>query len=169
MASAMVSVLRGKQRYLWVAGALCWIALILYSSTNDAERRCDAAIERLASWLDTSQDRGDDGKPDYFVAKKAIHVALFLTLAFVLSKALDNRNRSSLVVIACLGVCIGSTSELLQQYFPGRTAGIGDALLNASVTSAGGLLFRRRGGPQATRSRVPNCLPDRSAETRSTG
>lgn len=136
---------------LWLVVSMLWTGVILYASTATAERLTDHALGSLIT-LFAPASTPDDGTPaDYFWEKKAIHVILFATLAFFLSRASVETAGLTPGVIVLIGAGIGASSEAFQFLFPTREPSLRDVLINASATCAGVLAFhpwgRRHNGP----------------------
>jgi VanZ family protein len=107
--------------------ALAWIALIFFSSTSLAARWCEQAFRLLfGPSSSTPQTRY---QILHFLAEKSLHVMLFAVLGWLLWKALPPA-RGKLVAILLAGLLVGSSSEFLQGFFPGRDPAIRDVLLN---------------------------------------
>lgn len=123
-----------------------WGVLILYSSTNAAERTCNQALARCQELLFGPDLSPDTGEPDsHFVLKKAVHMTLFLVFAFLLTQALEGNRRQIVLMTLLAGGLTGCLSELLQNFFPGREPTVRDALINLTSTGIGALLFSRSG------------------------
>ncbi len=140
---------------VWAALSALWAGLILYSSTTHAERLTNLALDRIfALFSDAAQGSGP--APEYFWEKKALHVLLFLTLAFLLSRTARSAACLTPGIIMLAGAGVGVLSELFQWFFPGREPSLADALLNAAATCAGVLAFhpwgRRQTRPATTLS-----------------
>ena len=130
----------------WAAASLLWAGLILYSSTNHAERTFDnflTWIEAVFTKVDTQAP--DALPPDRFWHKKGMHLGMFFGFAFLLSRtAADARRRARYPIILAAGVLLGIVSELVQFSYPGREPVLRDVLINAAGTALGALVFVRR-------------------------
>ena len=85
----------------------------------------------------------------YLIVDKGFHVTLFFILALLLCRALLPFPRRTLVVLA-YGAVVGSCSEYLQSFFPGRDPALRDVLINLGGTALGlaanSFLFPPHGG-----------------------
>ncbi|HVX68026.1 MAG TPA: VanZ family protein [Bryobacteraceae bacterium] len=138
-----------RRGWLWLIASSLWAGVIFYSSTSSAERLCDRALNGLIALLSPSSQFNDGVPPDYFWEKKAIHVALFFTLAFLLSRTSAYTTRLAPGHIVLLGAAIGTASELLQLLFPSREPAVRDTLINTAAVCAGVLAFHPWGRRQA--------------------
>ena len=75
----------------------------------------------------------------HLLADKGFHVTLFLVLAVLLWKALPPGSWK-VAGILILGAIMGSASEFLQSFFPGRDPAIRDVLINIAGTAIGATL-----------------------------
>ncbi len=66
---------------------------------------------------------------------------MFFILALLLCQALPSGRRKEYQVIAA-GAIIGSCSEYLQSFFPGRDPAIRDVLINVAGTALGLLAYK---------------------------
>ena len=72
----------------------------------------------------------------HLVADKGLHVTLFAVLAFLLWQAYASKQRK-IVWILLTGLVVGSCSEFLQRFFPGRDPAVRDVLINLGGTALG--------------------------------
>jgi VanZ family protein len=72
----------------------------------------------------------------HLLADKGFHVTLFLVLAVLLWKALSP-GPWKVARILILGAILGSASEFLQSFFPGRDPAVRDVLINIAGTAFG--------------------------------
>ena len=72
----------------------------------------------------------------HLLADKSVHVSLFVILAVLLWKVFRDSPGKTLLIIA-VGAVVGSGSEFLQRFFPGRDPALRDVLLNATSTALG--------------------------------
>jgi VanZ family protein len=121
----------------WSWAVIGWIGLIFFSSTSIAGIWSERAFKYLVSLL-LRHLRPDS--PSYgllhYLAHKSVHLTLFFVLAILLWKALSNPRRK-IVVILLIGAIVGSCSEFLQRFFPGRDPAILDVLINIGATALG--------------------------------
>jgi VanZ family protein len=72
----------------------------------------------------------------HLLADKGLHVTLFLILAVLLWKAIPPmRGKAGFILLA--GLVVGSCSEFLQRFFPGRDPALRDVLINLGGTAIG--------------------------------
>ncbi|HEX3685188.1 MAG TPA: VanZ family protein [Bryobacteraceae bacterium] len=124
----------------WSFAVLGWIFVIFFSSTSLAAAWADAAFEFLAGffWGEMRRDSGSYGLI-HLLADKSFHVALFCVLAILLWKALAPGS-GKIPAILLVGAVVGSCSEILQAFFPGRDPALRDVLINIVGTALGTLL-----------------------------
>ena len=126
-----------SQRSCWIAATLLWIAVIFFSSTSLAGRSCEHLFGFLvATYFKSLRPHIGFYQPLHLVAEKSVHVCLFLVLAALLAKALPNQLRKFGLILS-IGLVIGSCSEYLQSFFPGRDPALRDVCLNAAATALG--------------------------------
>jgi VanZ family protein len=124
-----------------------WIGVIFFSSTSSAGNWCTQEFWAFSIKL-FGPNHSSLGILS-FLAEKSVHVALFLvlgTLLWMAIKAIEDIPRK-IVVILSLGLLIGSASEFLQRFFPGRDPSVRDVLINLGSTAVGvavSLRFARR-------------------------
>jgi VanZ family protein len=132
---------------LWVFIAYAWTGFILFSSSSFALRQCNAAFQKLCSWILSGGSYQPDGttyETMRLIADKSFHITMFFVLALPLSKVFLAR-QSKFGYIALTGLIVGSVSELLQNYFPGRDPAVQDVLLNlAGVVIGAGWFLRNQ-------------------------
>jgi VanZ family protein len=129
---------------VWLLLAVVWTGVIFYGSTASAERLCDRALAGVLALVAPAAGPDDGRPPDYFWEKKAIHAALFVTLAFLLSRASVHGAHLSLVLIVVLGTAVGMASEALQFFFPSREPALRDVVINTAAVCAGVAAFHPR-------------------------
>ena len=121
----------------WILVAMFWTGLIFFSSSSFAGVWCEHAFNSACAFI-----FGDLNfyRPPYqlihFLAHKVVHVALFFIFALLLWKALPTV-RGKMASILSIGSLVGSCSEILQMFFPGRDPAIRDVLINFGATAAG--------------------------------
>jgi VanZ family protein len=122
----------------WFLPVAAWIGVILFSSTASAGNWCTQVFRLFSTIL-----RGH--APNHwlgilsFLAEKSLHVVMFLVLGTLLWKAMKSIEdvREKIAVILSLGLLIGSASEYLQRFFPGRDPSVRDILINLIGTAIG--------------------------------
>jgi VanZ family protein len=72
----------------------------------------------------------------HLLADKGFHVTLFCVLAVLLWQALRHSEKKIWVILLS-GAAVGSCSEFLQRFFPGRDPAIRDVLINIGGTAIG--------------------------------
>jgi VanZ family protein len=121
----------------WAWAAVGWIALVFFSSTTVAGQWCEHAFRFLyILCLGHRAQAAPAFTLASFVAEKGFHVGLFSILAVLLWNALGSVPSKGVNVLA-LGLVIGSASEFLQGFFPGRDPAIRDVMLNLAGTALG--------------------------------
>jgi VanZ family protein len=103
------------------------------------------AFQKLYSWIlggGPYQQDGTTYETVRLIADKGFHLTMFFVLALPLSKVFVAR-QSKLGYIALTGLIVGSVSELLQNYFPGRDPAVQDVLLNLASILIGAVWFLR--------------------------
>ncbi len=128
-----------------------WIGVIFFSSTSLASKWCEEAFARVSLLL---LGRGAMQQPSFsvlhLVADKGLHVTLFLVLALLLTKVLPS-SRFKVLRILTIGLVVGSCSEFLQRFFPGRDPAVRDVMINVAGTALGvaiaAVAARRREAP----------------------
>ncbi|MBV9301538.1 MAG: VanZ family protein [Acidobacteriaceae bacterium] len=121
----------------WVYAVILWVGVIFFSSTSLAAEWCERAFHFLAAILFRGL-RPEDPPFGFLhlLADKGFHIALFLVLAVLLWNAVPNTPRKIAVILVC-GAVVGSASEFLQRFFPGRDPAIRDVLINIVGTAIG--------------------------------
>lgn len=122
---------------VWPLAALAWIGTIFFSSTSIAAELCERAFTAVAAFLFGSL-RPDEQSYGliHLIADKGFHVFLFVVLAILLWKAIPPGKWKTPAVLL-FGAFVGSCSEFLQRFFPGRDPAIRDVLINASGVALG--------------------------------
>lgn len=126
--------------WFWISFTALWISIILFSSTAIARRWSERAFKSLAAI--SSPHRPPSGTSYdlvHFFAEKCVHVGLFLVFAILLTNALPRSHRK-IRFILMIGTVVGSTSELLQRFFPGRDPTVRDVCINIAATAVGALI-----------------------------
>jgi VanZ family protein len=70
------------------------------------------------------------------LADKGVHVSLFFVLALLLWRILPDV-QWKIARILLFGAAVGSASEFLQSFFPGRDPALRDVLINIGGTAVG--------------------------------
>ncbi len=119
-----------------------WVSAIFLSSTS-AARFCDRLF---LSWYGVLVGTSNPVVYEclHFVAEKGVHVILFVVLVILLWKVVPD-TRWKTVLILLLGSFIGTCSEFLQRFFPGRDPTVRDVLINMAGTALGIILSLKYG------------------------
>ncbi|MBV9157526.1 MAG: VanZ family protein [Acidobacteriaceae bacterium] len=121
----------------WAIAVVIWVGTIFFSSTSMAAEWCEQAFNYVVRLI---FGNWPSDQPSYglfhFIADKGFHVALFLILAVLLWKAIP-AGRWKIATIVLFGAFIGSCSEFLQRFFPGRDPAVRDVLINVGGTVVG--------------------------------
>ena len=122
---------------LWNLAVLAWAGVIFFSSTSIADQWGEQGFNWLSS-IFFSHLGPDTSSYSIFhlLAHKSVHIFLFLVLALLLWKAVPE-GEWKITLILVLGAFIGSCSEFLQRFFPGRDPAIRDVLINVGATGLG--------------------------------
>ncbi len=122
----------------WRAAVAVWVGFIFFSSTNLAEQCAEAVWALVSGQISVSHP---EHGLSYLLLDKGFHVSMFFILALLLCLALPYSRRQSYQVIAA-GAIIGSCSEYLQSFFPGRDPAFRDVLINIGGTVLGLLAYK---------------------------
>ncbi len=121
----------------WILAVIAWIAVIFFSSTSLAAEWCEQGFHFLAGILfGHFGPENSSYRLIHLLADKSVHVTLFLVLALLLWKVFVNA-RLKVVFILLAGALVGSASEFLQRFFPGRDPALRDVLINFVSTGIG--------------------------------
>ena len=121
----------------WAVAVALWIAVILFSSTSLAAEWSEQAFHFCMRLL-----FGHVGPEDrsygllHLLADKGFHVAMFLILAVLLWQLIA-KPHWKIPRILLAGAVVGSSSEFLQRFFPGRDPAVTDVLINIGGTAVG--------------------------------
>jgi VanZ family protein len=122
---------------LWRAAVVAWICVIFFSSTSLASIWCEEAFSSVSAvFLKQLDPQSSPYSLLHLLADKGLHVTLFCVLAILLWQALPLVRHRIVTILAC-GAVVGSCSEFLQRFFPGRDPAIRDVLINISGTALG--------------------------------
>jgi len=123
---------------LWMAASGAWIMVILFSSTSLASDYC----ERAFAWLYGSTVEKSFSSQEVYAllhvfADKGLHLALFFVLGILLWGVFTASGWRRVTYIVGLGLIVGTASEILQAFFPGRDPAVRDVLINMVGTLIG--------------------------------
>lgn len=139
-------MLSGRKK--WLAATVFWMGLIFFSSTSLAARMSEDLYDYLSLELFPSlMDMATGDHALHFLAEKSVHVTLFLLFGFLVAHLVNGSPARRVGKIALAGLIVGSCSEYLQSFFPGRDPAIRDVILNTTCATLGGLatvLWSRR-------------------------
>jgi VanZ family protein len=125
------------ERNGWILAVIVWIGVIFFSSTSLASQWCEEGFHFLSGII-FSHLHPDDSSYGliHLLADKSVHVGLFLVLALLLWRILPNAPWK-IVAILVSGALVGSASEFLQRFFPGRDPAVRDVLINIGGSAIG--------------------------------
>jgi VanZ family protein len=111
--------------------------MIFFSSTSVAGEKSERAFSYLSQmFLSRLQTDTSSERVVHLLADKSVHIGLFCVLGMLVWKTLPNARRK-IAVVLLWGAIIGSCSEFLQRFFPGRDPAISDVLINVGGTAIG--------------------------------
>ena len=122
---------------LWNLGVLAWTGVIFFSSTSIADHWGEQGFNWLSSIF--FRHLGPDASSYailHLLAHKSVHIFLFMVLALLLWRSVPDGEWKITLILVC-GAFIGSCSEFLQRFFPGRDPAIRDVLINVAATALG--------------------------------
>ncbi|MFL6350600.1 MAG: VanZ family protein [Bryobacteraceae bacterium] len=121
----------------WILVLIAWVGVIFFSSTSLASQWCEQGFHFLSALM-FNHLRPEDSSYGliHLLADKGVHVSLFFVLAVLLWKILPNAEWK-VGCILLLGAGVGSASEFLQSFFPGRDPAVRDVLINIAGTAVG--------------------------------
>jgi VanZ family protein len=133
----------------WLPATLGWAAIIFLSSTTTAGVWSEEAFRWLSGlFLGRVMQAGNSAYGFiHLLADKGFHVALFLVLAVLLWKIVPP-GPWKIARVLIVGGIVGSASEFLQSFFPGRDPAIRDVLINVAGTAVGIALVTWLSGPE---------------------
>lgn len=121
----------------WVWAAFAWIGVIFFSSTTLASKWAEGTFSFVADTLLSNLQRDSSSYGlVHFLADKGFHVSLFCVLAVLLWQALRHSEKKIWLILLA-GAAVGSCSEFLQRFFPGRDPAVRDVLINIGGTLVG--------------------------------
>ena len=132
---------------------LAWVGVIFCSSTSFAGTESEQLFSHLSElFLPELQKNTSSYETVHFLADKSVHVGLVSILGMLLWKVLSNSRTWQKIAPALLvGAIVGSCSELLQSFFPGRDPAVTDVLINIGGTAMGIALSIAFGNRQRSR------------------
>jgi len=118
---------------------LAWVGVIFCSSTSLAGKESEQLFSYLSEvFLPELHRNTSSYETVHFVADKGVHFCLFSVLGILLWKVLSNRGIWQKIATALvIGAVVGSCSEVLQSFFPGRDPAVTDVLINIGSTAIG--------------------------------
>lgn len=135
--NATLRIVKASRNLPWIIAVVVWIAVIFFSSTSLAGEWSEQGFSYVSALLFSGLH---PGAPSYdwlhLFADKGFHVMLFLILALLLWQAVPAM-RGKITFILFAGLVVGSCSEFLQRFFPGRDPAIRDVLINLGGTALG--------------------------------
>lgn len=138
---------------VWYVAVAGWIAVIFFSSTTLASEWCEELFAWLSSILFGSLHTSESSYSVlHLLADKGLHVTLFLVLALLLWRAYSTKHAKVWLILAT-GLVVGSCSEFLQSFFPGRDPAVRDVFINFVGTSLGAMVAVTMSRWRAGRSR----------------
>lgn len=120
----------------WAWAALAWVGVIFFSSSSLAGQSSEEAFSALSRILTQLQPGTTSYNVVHLLADKSVHIGLFAVLAVLLWGALRNTSKK-IAWILLIGAFVGTCSELLQNFFPGRDPAIRDVFINIAGTAVG--------------------------------
>jgi VanZ family protein len=120
----------------WIVALIAWLGVIFFSSTSLASQWCEEAFRFVSAILFGHLRPDSSYGLIHLLADKGVHVSLFLVLAVLLWKILPN-GQWKIAYVLLVGALVGSASEFLQSFFPGRDPALRDVLINVAGTAFG--------------------------------
>jgi VanZ family protein len=121
---------------------VAWVAGIFFSSSSLAGKWSEDVFRAISAVLFGQALRS--GNPFYgsihLLADKGFHVTMFTVLAILLWMSLRSASKK-IAPIILIGAAVGSVSEYLQSFFPGRDPALKDVLINLGGTVLGTLIM----------------------------
>jgi VanZ family protein len=134
VASELYIMVRRMNAWAWAAVA--WIGVIFFSSSSLAGKSSEEAFSALSHLFTYLQPGTSSYDVVHLLADKSVHIGLFAVFAVLLWDALGNVSKKAGWILL-IGAIIGSCSELLQNFFPGRDPAIRDVFINIGGTALG--------------------------------
>ncbi|MGI9073115.1 MAG: VanZ family protein [Bryobacteraceae bacterium] len=120
----------------WILAVIAWVGVIFFSSTSLASQWCEQAFHFLSAMIFGHLGPDSSYGLIHLLADKGVHVSLFCVLALLLWRSLpDVRWKTARILL--VGAAVGSASEFLQSFFPGRDPALRDVLINVAGTAFG--------------------------------
>jgi VanZ family protein len=120
----------------WIVAVIAWVGVIFFSSTSLASQWCEQAFHFLSAMIFGHLGADSSYGLIHLLADKGVHVSLFFVLALLLWRILPDV-QWKIAGILLLGAVVGSASEFLQRFFPGRDPALRDVLINLAGTAVG--------------------------------
>jgi VanZ family protein len=120
----------------WILGLVAWLGVIFFSSTSLASQWCEQAFHFLSAMIFGHLGADSSYGLIHLLADKSVHVSLFFVLALLLWRILPDV-QWKIARILLFGAAVGSASEFLQSFFPGRDPALRDVLINVGGTAVG--------------------------------
>ncbi|MBV8897069.1 MAG: VanZ family protein [Acidobacteriaceae bacterium] len=122
---------------LWRSFVIAWILVIFFSSTSLASQWCESGFAYVSAVLFRRlHPHSSSYDLVHLLADKGLHVTMFCVLAILLWHAFPTIQHKVPTILVC-GAIVGSCSEFLQRFFPGRDPAIRDVLINIAGTALG--------------------------------
>ncbi len=116
---------------------MAWTGLILFSSTSLAAEYCERTFQRIHAWLFGAYTPEASSGILHFIAEKGVHLTLFFVLGVLLSRLLPGTRLRRFAQVVVTGLIVGSASEFLQRFLPGRDPALRDVLINVAGAALG--------------------------------
>jgi VanZ family protein len=134
-----------KKNYLWGIAALCWCGIIFYQSSKNAELSDMSSlyiVEVINRFLISKFGTGSITISN-FIVRKSAHFVEFMVLGILFFKSFFNSEKLKWVTLTAFlwGLGYSITDEIHQIFVPGRTAKIGDVLIDSTGIASGLLLI----------------------------
>jgi VanZ family protein len=132
-------------RRLWLAASAAWTGLILFSSTSIAAEYSERAFASLYGSIVRKHLAPEEAFDRlHFLAEKGLHLTLFFVLGILLWRVFVAARWRRVGAVVLSGLIVGTASELLQGFFPGRDPAIRDVLINMAGSFIGAAASLRR-------------------------
>lgn len=121
----------------WWLAVAAWLGVIAFSSTSMAGQDSEQAFFSLSPLLfQFLHPTIAEYHVIHFAADKAVHVFLFAVLAVLLWQAMPQTPWKKAAIVVT-GAFVGSCSEFLQSFYPGRDPAVRDVIINTAATALG--------------------------------